>query len=63
MSWNIHKCVYEHRRYIRVRNDALLQHISMSNHKFDFNAETVFVLIYNFETNFRSRCNFDFSIS
>ena len=49
MSRNIHKYIYKHRRDVRVDNlnNALLQHISESNHNFDFNAATMLAYIHN----------------
>ena len=48
-SRNIHKYVYEHRRDIRIGNlnNSLLQHISKSDHNFDFNAATMLAYIHN----------------
>ena len=49
MSRNINKCLYKHRREIRVGNlnNALLQYISKSNHNFDFGAATMLAYIHN----------------
>ena len=58
---NIRKRLYEYRREIRVGNlnNALLQHISKSDHNFNFNAATMLAHPQEkVETNFQSQCNF-----
>ena len=47
-SRNIHKCLNEHRRGIRVGNlnNALLLHISKSDNNFNFNATMMLVYIH-----------------
>ena len=49
MSWNIHKCLYEHRRDITVGNlsNTILQHISKSDRNFNLNAAIMLAYIHN----------------
>ena len=46
-SRNFQACLKEHKRDIRVGNlkNALLQHISQSNHNFNFNSAKIFIYI------------------
>ena len=48
-SWNLHVCLKEHKRDIRIgnSNNALFLHISQSNHKFDFNSAKMLIYIHN----------------
>ena len=48
-SWNIEKSTYKHRRHIRVgnANNALLQHISKTDHNLDCHAATMLAYIHN----------------
>ena len=48
MMGNIHKCIYEHKRDIRLGNltNALFLHMSKNNHNFDFNAATMLAHIH-----------------
>ena len=41
--------MYEHRRDIRISNlsNVLLQHVSKTDHNFDFNAATMLACIHN----------------
>ena len=49
ISWNPHVCLKEHKRDIRIGNlnNALFQHISQSNHNFDFNSAKMLIYIHN----------------
>ena len=66
ISWNLHVCLKEHKRDIRIDNinNALLQNISQSNHNFDFNSAKMLIYIHNkrlrqiFRTGAISLCNF-----
>ena len=66
MSRNLHVCLKEHKTDIRVGNlnNALFQHISQSDHNFNFNSAKVLLYIYNkrlrwiFEAGAISLCNF-----
>ena len=46
---NIHKCIYEHQRAIRLSNlnNVLFLHISKTDHNFDFNGATMLAHIHN----------------
>ena len=46
---NVQKCIYKHRRDIRLGDliNALLLHISKTDHNFDLNAATVLAHIHN----------------
>ena len=48
-SWNLHIHLKEHKRDIRISNlnNALFQHISQSNHNFDFNSAKMLMYIHN----------------
>ena len=48
-SRNLHICLKEHKRDIRIGNlnNALFQHISQSNHNFNFNSAKMLIYIYN----------------
>ena len=48
-SRNLHVCLKEHKRDIRIGNlnIALFQHISQSNHNFDFNSAKMLIYIHN----------------
>ena len=49
ISQNIHVRLKEYKRDIRISNlnNALFQHISQSNHNFDFNSAKMFIYIHN----------------
>ena len=65
ISWNLPVRLKEHRRDIRIGNlnNALFQHISQSNHNFDFNSAKMLLYIHNkrfrriFEAGAISLCN------
>ena len=44
-SWNLHVCLKEHKRDIRIGNlnNALFLHISQTNHNFDFNSAKMLI--------------------
>ena len=48
-SRNLHVCLKKLKRDIRIGtlNNALFQHISQSNHNFDFNSAKMFIYIHN----------------
>ena len=48
-SWNLHLCLKEHKRDIRIGNlnNSLFQHITQSNHNFDFNPAKILIYIHN----------------
>ena len=48
-SQNLHVRLKEHKRHIRIGNlnNALFQHISRSNHNFDFNFAKMLIYIHN----------------
>ena len=48
-SQNLHVCLKEPKRDIRIGNlnNALFQHISQSNHNFDFNSVKMLIYIHN----------------
>ena len=47
-SWNFHVCLKEHKRDIRIGhvNNALVQHISLSNPNFEFNSAKMLIYIH-----------------
>ena len=65
ISWNLHIRLKEHKRDIRISNlnNALFQHISQSNHNFDFNSAKMLIYTHNkrlkpiFQTVAVSLCN------
>ena len=65
-SWNLHVCLKEHKRDIRSGslNNALFQHISQTNHNFDFISAKMLIYIHNksrrriFEATAISLCNY-----
>ena len=64
-SRNLHVCLKEHKRDIRIGNlnNALFQQISQSNHNLNFNSAKLLIYIHNkrlrkiFETSTISLCN------